>query len=63
VVAVEVRYKKRRHIEAGAEPHHLSLCALATVEQQPVALAIDKDGTRSPVGRWNGPAGAEKGHT
>ncbi len=49
VVAVKVRDEQVVDSEAGAEAHHLSLCALATVEEQSSPSRLTEDA----LGRWD----------
>jgi light-regulated signal transduction histidine kinase (bacteriophytochrome) len=62
MVAVAVRNEDLGDRKARPEAHHLALGALAGVEQQPLALAIDADGTRVALGGRYRAAGPEEGH-
>ena len=61
VVAVEVGEEDVGHREPHAVPHHLPLRALPAVEQQRLALALERDGRHRPLHRGPRRRRAEKG--
>jgi hypothetical protein len=60
VVGVVVREKDLSQAEADPVPHHLSLGPFAAVEQQHLALAVDRERRDVALHGGRGGAGAEK---